>query len=64
MSKYFTFTCSTGNISARYATLTNCHATGGARFTALTRNGCVDGVGNTGWLFELLSNFIRRIVIF
>jgi hypothetical protein len=46
-----------GRVNATYATITNSNASGGARFNAYTRNGCVDGGGNTGWKFTPGSGF-------
>ena len=45
--------CSTGNtINISQCTLIDSHASGGATFYSLLTNGCVDGGGNEGWIFE------------
>ena len=46
-----TISCASGTISLSNVTLVNSHATGGATFNAYITNGCVDGGGNTGWVF-------------
>jgi hypothetical protein len=49
---------SSGTVNASFATITDCNASGGARFLALEINGCVDGGNNSGWIFEeSLGNF-------
>jgi hypothetical protein len=46
-----------GRVDATYATITNSNASGGARFNAYTRNGNIDGGGNSGWKFTSGSGF-------
>ena len=43
--------CPGGIVDAHYTTLVNSHASGGATFTAFTTDGCIDGGGNSGWIF-------------
>ena len=43
--------CPSGTVAAKYTTLVNSHASGGATFTAYLTDHCIDGGGNTGWIF-------------
>ena len=46
-----TLSMASGTVDATNCTISNFTATGGATFYALTSNGCIDGGGNTGWIF-------------
>ena len=49
--------CPSGTIIAKYTTITESHASGGAGFYYSPLEGCVNGGGNTGW------NFMRPLVV-
>jgi hypothetical protein len=49
-----------GTVDLSYCTLYSSIATGGATFNSLFSNGCLDGGGNSGWIFDCRRVFYNE----